>query len=146
MNLSKLSVAALCGCYLGAAHSAPRESEVMKPIHNFFSAFARRDKDGLLAEVAPNIEVTSLRKGELRRLPIEKLSELIVAYRAGDISEPIYHPVIHIDDNLAVVWTSYRFLFNGKVDHCGTDIITLMKLHDRWLIVGLADNGREDCK
>ena len=117
---------------------------VMQPIHNFFKAFAARDKAGMMVEVAPNIEVMSNRKGELWRLPIVKLADTVVAYRKGDIEEPTYHPVVHIDDNLALVWTRYRFLFNGKMDHCGTDIITLMKLNDRWLSVGLADNWRQD--
>jgi hypothetical protein len=100
----------------------------------------------MMVEVAPNVEVMSNRKDELRRLPIDKLADTVVAYRKGDVEEPIYHPVVHIDDNRALVWTRYRFLFNGKVDRCGTDIITLMKLNDRWLIVALADNGRQDCK
>jgi hypothetical protein len=130
----------------GVSAAAPENAAVMQPIRNFFDALARRDKAGILAEVAPNIEVMSLRKGELRRLNVEALADRIAAYAGGAIAEPIYHPVVHIDDNLAVVWAAYKFTVDGRVDHCGTDVITLQKLHDRWTIVGLADNAREECK
>jgi ketosteroid isomerase-like protein len=129
-----------------ASSAAPESTAVMQPIRNFFAALAKRDKAGMLAEVAPNIEVMSLRKGELRRLNVEALADRVAAYPGGAIAEPIYHPVVHIDNDLAVVWTPYKFTVDGRVDHCGTDVISLHKLHDRWTIVGLADNAREDCK
>jgi hypothetical protein len=142
-----LLATAVLVCTSGSVSAAaPDNAAVMQPIRNFFAALARRDKAGILAEVAPNIEVMSLRKGELRRLNIEALADRIATYSGGAIAEPIYHPVVHIDDNLAVVWTPYKFTVDGRVDHCGTDVITLQKLHDRWTIVGLADNAREDCK
>jgi hypothetical protein len=129
----------------GTTYAADEKAEVMKPVQSFFSAFARRDKAAMLAELAPNVEVMSARKGELRRLKIDALADLVVAYKGGAIAEPIHDPVIHIDDNLAVIWTRYEFTVEGRVNHCGTDVITLMKLNSRWVIVGLADNGREDC-
>ena len=118
----------------------------MKPIQRFFIALAKRDKAGLVAEVVPNAEVMSLRKGEVRRLTVEELGDRIVAFSAGDIAESISKPVVHVDDDLAVVWAPYQFTVNGRVDHCGTDVISLMKLHERWLIVALADNEREKCR
>ena len=129
----------------GTTYAADEKAEVMKPVQSFFSAFARRDKAAMLAELAPNVEVMSARKGELRRLKIDALADLVVAYKGGAIAEPIHDPIIHIDDNLAVIWTRYEFTVEGRVNHCGTDVITLMKLNSRWVIVGLADNGREDC-
>jgi Putative lumazine-binding len=134
-------------CSTGASHAAdPRDSEVMKPIQRFFTALAKRDKAGLVAEVVPDAEVMSLRKGELRRLTVEELGDRIVAFQAGDIAESISRPVVHVDNDLGVVWAPYEFTVNGRVDHCGTDVINLMKLHDRWMIVGLADNEREKCR
>jgi hypothetical protein len=134
-------------CSTGASHAAdPRDSEVMKPIQRFFTALSKRDKAGLVAEVVPNVEVMSLRKGELRRLTVEELGDRIVAFQAGDIAESIARPVVHVDNDLAVVWAPYEFTVNGRVDHCGTDVINLIKLHDRWMIVGLADNEREKCR
>jgi ketosteroid isomerase-like protein len=117
----------------------------MRPIQNFFAALTRRDKAGMLADVAPNVEVIGLRKGELRRLTIDQLADAVVGYPEGVIAEPIFRGIVHVDDNLAVVWTPYRFTIDGRVDHCGTDIISLLKVHEHWLIVGLADNSREQC-
>jgi Putative lumazine-binding len=137
-----MTVALFC---TGTTYAADEKAEVMKPVQNFFSAFARRDKAAMLAELAPNVEVMSARKGELRRLNIDALADLVVAYKGGAIAEPIHDPIIHIDDNLAVIWTRYEFTVEGRVNHCGTDVITLMKLNGRWVIVGLADNGRDEC-
>jgi hypothetical protein len=142
-NVLVMSVALFCA---GTTYAAAAEkAEVMKPVQSFLNALARRDKAAMLAEVAPNVEVMSARKGELRRLNIDTLGDLIVADKRGAIAEPIHDPIIHLDDNLAVVWTRYNFTVEGRVNHCGTDVITLMKLSGRWVIVGLADNGREDC-
>lgn len=148
MNIRKFAFTVLSfACLAGTTYAAePSDSEVMKPIQRFFVALAKRDKAGLVAEVVPGAEVMSLRKGEVRRLTVAELGDRIVAFSAGDIAESISKPVVHIDADLAVVWTPYQFTVNGRVDHCGTDVITLMKLHERWTIVALADNEREQCR
>ncbi|GGA28369.1 hypothetical protein GCM10010981_16430 [Dyella nitratireducens] len=101
----------------------------------------------MLAVVTQGLEITSVHQGELRRLDINKLTDAIAAHRGGPIAEHIYHPIVQVDHDLAVVWAPYTFTISGHVDHCGTDVITLGKLNDRWIIIGLSDSERkENCQ
>jgi ketosteroid isomerase-like protein len=144
MNLRVFAFAGIMlGCSWGC-HAADQNVEVMGPIQRFFDAFGKQDRNGLLAEVAPNIEITSVQQNALHRLSIEKLADAIVAHHGGPIAEHIHDPQVHVDRDLAVVWAPYTFTINGRADHCGTDVITLGKIQDRWVIIGLSDNERKD--
>jgi ketosteroid isomerase-like protein len=135
--------AATLGCAWSCS-AADQNTQVMDPVLRFFEAFSKQDRIGLLAVVAPNIEITSMHENELHRLSIEKLADAIAAHKGGPIAEHIHDPQVHVDQNLAVVWASYTFTINGRVDHCGTDVLTLGKLQDRWVIIGLSDNERKE--
>jgi ketosteroid isomerase-like protein len=135
--------AVLLSCASGCS-AVDQNAQVMDPVQRFFDALGKQDKNGLLAVVAPNIEITSVQQNGLRRVSIEKLADAIAAHRGGPIAEHIHQPQVHVDQDLAVVWAPYTFTINGQVDHCGTDVITLGKLQDRWVIIGLSDNERKD--
>lgn len=131
-----------------AAAAAPglAEEDPLMPIHRFFDAFARRDKPGMLAEIAEGAEIASERDGQLRRLTLDALTDRIVAYEPGKkLAETIHDPITLRDGTLAMVWASYSLALDGKADRCGTDSFTLLKLQDRWKIVAIADNSRDKC-
>jgi hypothetical protein len=46
---------------------------------------------------------------------------------------------------MVVVWASFEFLVDGKVDYCGTDLFSLVRRDGRWLIASVADTGRKVC-
>jgi ketosteroid isomerase-like protein len=147
MNLRAfLFTAIMLGCSWSceAAAQAVQAAQVMEPVQQFFDALGKQDKNGLLAVVAPNIDITSVQQNALHRLSIEKLADAIAAHHGGPIAEHIHDPRVHVDQDLAVVWAPYTFTIQGKVDHCGTDVITLGKLQDHWVIIGLSDNERKD--
>lgn len=144
MKPRHLLLAAAMTCLASPCYAADEASQVMEPIHRFFDAFGRQDKAGMLAVVAPNIQITSVQQSALHRLSIEGLADAIAAHRGGSLAERIHDPKVHIDHDLAVVWAPYRFSLNGHVDHCGTDVFTLGKIDGRWLIIGVSDNERKD--
>ena len=147
MNVRKLVAAITLACSLSPCYATAQEAQVMEPIHRFFDALGRQDKSGMLAVVAPNIEITSVHQGALRRRSIDSLADVIAAHRGGAIAERIHDPVVHIDNDLAVVWAPYRFTVDGHADHCGTDVFTLGKIDGRWTIIGVSDNVRkENCQ
>jgi ketosteroid isomerase-like protein len=144
MNLRLFVFAAITlGCSWRCV-AADQSAQVMDPVQHFFDALGRQDKHGLLAVVAPNIEITSVQQNALHRLSIETLADAIAAHQGGPIAEHLHQPQVHVDRDLAVVWAPYTFTINGRVDHCGTDVITLGKVQDRWVIIGLSDNERKD--
>jgi ketosteroid isomerase-like protein len=144
MNLRLFVFAAIATGYACHCSAADQNSQVMEPVQQFFDALGKQDKSGLLAVAAPNIEITSVQQNALHRLSIEKLADAIAAHKGGTIAEHIHDPQVHVDQDLAVVWAPYTFTINGRADHCGTDVITLGKLQDRWVIIGLSDNERKD--
>jgi hypothetical protein len=147
MKLRKLVVAITMTCALSPCYAASENAQVLEPIHHFFDAFGKQDKNGMLAVVAPNVEITSVQQGAVRRVSMDHLAEVIAKHRGGPIAEHIYDPIVHVDHDLALVWAPYQFTLNGHVDHCGTDVFTLAKLDGRWTIIGVADNeGKEHCR
>ncbi len=49
---------------------------------------------------------------------------------------------IKTDNNLAIVWSPYKFYFEGNFSHCGTDVFTLVKRESGWKILGITDTRR----
>jgi hypothetical protein len=64
----------------------------------------------------------------------------------AQIEERIHDPLVRIDHDLAVVWATFEFLVDGKVDHCGTDLFNLVRVDGEWRIASIADTGRKDCE
>ena len=60
----------------------------------------------------------------VERIPFDALQQL---------EEPIYHPLIRIDHDLAMLWARYDFFIDGALHHVGANIFSLLKRDDRWL-------------
>jgi hypothetical protein len=62
----------------------------------------------------------------------------------GAADEQIVFETVKVDDDLAMVWTPYRFIFNGKFSHCGVNSFTLVKLNGEWKINYVIDTRRKE--
>lgn len=60
------------------------------------------------------------------------------------VDEKIFAPVVHIDGDLATVWTFYTLHVDGTFSHCGVDAVLLYRTADGWKIVSLADTRRQE--
>jgi len=62
--------------------------------------------------------------------------------------EPIWDPIVQIQDHLATVWVKYAFYAGEDFSHCGVDAFILARQPDgEWKIAALADTRqREDCE
>ena len=58
--------------------------------------------------------------------------------------ERITFGTIKIDNELASVWTPYKFYIDSKFSHCGTNFFQLMKTTEGWKIIYIVDNRRKD--
>jgi hypothetical protein len=128
-----------------ALHAAPDEQAVLAPIHALFDGMAKGDKATILAAVLPAGGVALLRDGKVHQMTLGEFADH-VKKGPQKIEERIHDPIVHIDNDIAVVWAPYDFLMDGKVHHCGTDVINLVQQEGHWLIAGVADNSRTDCK
>ena len=55
-------------------------------------------------------------------------------------------PAIEIDGDIAMVWSPYVFLVDGKLSHCGTDHFDLVREAGQWKVLNITWTKRKtDC-
>jgi hypothetical protein len=82
--------------------------------------------------------------GELEHITFEQFAER-VGTGTTHIEGRIHDPLISIDNDLAVVWAPFEFRIDGKLDHCGTDLFSLVHNDGKWAIGSLSATLRKDC-
>ena len=124
--------------------TTPEEAAVLAPIAALFDGMTKHDKGLMRQQLLPGGMVTLLRNGQAVQLHFDAFLDRLPS-GTQRLEERIHDPVIHIDHDVAVIWAPYDFYIDGKIDHCGTNIFSLLNHDGRWLISGAADNGRKDC-
>jgi hypothetical protein len=94
----------------------------------------------VVEQLFPGEMATLIRDGQPLQLHFDALIERLPTTGTVKMDELI-HAIIHIDDS-AVIRAPYTFTFDGKIDHCGTNIISLIRRNDRRVISGIADNSK----
>jgi hypothetical protein len=130
-----------------SAHAAPsaEEQAVLAPLQAFLAGIAAGDKAAMAAQTLPDAMITRVAGGKVTQKALHALVDAMPAPGGRKLEERIHDPLIRIDEDLAIVWAPYDFLIDGKVDHCGTDVVELARRDGRWLISGLADTSRKTC-
>ena len=138
--------AALASLAIAPAHAAsPEEKAVLAPFQTLLDGIGKRDHEMMRSALLPGGMITLSRADKTTQLHFDAFVERIPATGTQKLEERIRDPLVKIDDNIAMIWAPYEFLIDGKVDHCGTDIAHLVKHDGKWLIAGIADNGRKEC-
>jgi hypothetical protein len=149
VRMPLISLAAVLACFSGAATclqaSTPEEDAVLAPIQALFDALAHHDATAFQAPALPGTIFILMRDGKPTKTTVEAFAERIGKLDKTPIEERIHDPIVHIDNDLAVVWAPFDFRVDGKVDHCGTDLFNLVRIDGKWLIAGVADTSRKDC-
>jgi hypothetical protein len=152
MSLSRAAhsivfVAALLATLLAAPLSAatPAEQAVLAPIQAFFDGMAKRDAAAIKATSLPGGAFISMRDGKPTQTTLEAFADRIGKPAPTHIEERIHDPLVHIDNDLAVVWAPYEFLIEGKIDHCGIDLFNLVRNDGKWVVASIAFTSRKDC-
>lgn len=57
--------------------------------------------------------------------------------------EQIKFETVNVEEQLASVWTPYKFYVNGKISHCGTNSFQLIKTAGGWKIQYIIDTRRK---
>ncbi|CAN5630693.1 hypothetical protein BH10ACI4_BH10ACI4_29910 [soil metagenome] len=125
--------------------ATPAEQAVLAPIQAFFDGMAKRDAAAIKAVSLPGGTLISMRDDKLTQSTLDAFAERIGKPAPTHIEERIQNPVVHIDNDLAVVWAPYEFLMEGKVDHCGIDLFNLVRTDGKWVVASIAFNNSKDC-
>lgn len=104
-----------------------------------------RDAATIRAPLLPGGSMVLMRDGKPVQITFDDFAARVSRPGTTHIEERIHHPLVRIDHDLAVVWAPFDFLVDGKIDHCGTDLFSLVRQNGRWLIASVADTGRKTC-
>lgn len=83
--------------------------------------------------------------GKIKTENIENFISSISKLSKNDADEKIIVEAVHIDGNLASIFTPYEFYYKGKFSHCGANSFQLIKQNEDWKIQYLIDTRRTNC-
>jgi hypothetical protein len=76
--------------------------------------------------------------GNASVIPFEKFVERIASSKSN-LLEQIWEPQVLQHGPIAVVWASYNFHLDGKLNHCGVDSFQLIRTDSGWKISAISD-------
>ena len=124
------------------------QEKVLAVLNDFTAALLRKDSAGMASQLDSVSRFTLLRPSPNgTRIWVVTGAQFISLTTKPDgpaYDEPIRNPVVHIDGDLATVWTEYQVVLNGAVSHCGYDSFQLARLNGRWKIINVSDTFRRE--
>lgn len=125
--------------------STPEEKAILRSVQKIMDGVAQRNRAMVKEQLFPGGMATLIREGKPLQLHFDAFVERLPTTGTTKLEERLYDPLVRIDGEIAVVWAPYKFFVDDKVDHCGTDLFSLIHQDGRWLVSGIADNSRKDC-
>jgi len=134
-----------------AAAGNPRSADdtdtkaILATIDALFAAFESGDAAAILRQVYPDGRVTaSGRRGDgtatLRPQSWTQFAERVTPQRA--FQERIANPMVHVDQDIALVWAPFVVRTGGKVSNCGIDHFDLVRDSGAWKVMNLTFSSR----
>jgi hypothetical protein len=80
----------------------------------------------------------------IRNQQVSAFADFVGKQKPGVADERIQFETIKIDGPLAIVWTPYKFYFNGQFSHCGVNSFQLVRFNGHWKIQYIIDTRRKD--
>jgi len=74
---------------------------------------------------------------------LDEFAKSISKIKKGAADEQITFESIKIDGPLAMVWTPYKFYYEGNFNHCGVDCFQVVRINGAWKIQYLIDTRRK---
>ncbi|MBL7726691.1 MAG: nuclear transport factor 2 family protein [Dinghuibacter sp.] len=127
------------------------EEAIKKTINTFFEGMQKGDSALMMTTISDSTGLQTIlinRKGETQ-VRYESVKSLIISVtkrppELKSLEERIQFDAIHIDGNLAVAWTPYKFFLNGNFSHCGANSFTLARMKGEWRIINIIDTRRRE--
>ena len=122
----------------------PTERAVFAPVAILFEGIAAKDAALIREPLIPEGSATLFREGRFIRMTLAELGDRLISITSSEdrFEERMHDPLIRIDNNIAVVWGFYTAYKNGKPDHCGSNLISLINEDGRWRIASITDTSR----
>ncbi|MDF2386231.1 nuclear transport factor 2 family protein [Nostoc ellipsosporum NOK] len=125
------------------------EDSVKATVNHLFKAMQDADADKLLSVFADSAvleTIVTTRDGQVKvhRESTAAFADFLRKEEPGNADEQIRFEAVHIDGNLAMVWTPYSFFYKKKFSHCGVNAFTLVRTGNEWKIRYIIDTRRKD--
>lgn len=119
---------------------------IKESVENLFAGMKNADTVMIKSVFADNAILQTIMKSDA--VKTEKLQDFLSSFSKlskNDADEKIKFEAIHVDGNLASVFTPYEFYYKGKFSHCGANSFQLVKQNNVWKIQYLIDTRRTNC-
>lgn len=126
----------------GAAGQSTSDS-VCQRVQTLFDAMRRSDAATVKDCFTATARLETVKAGGLETETIENFAQLFAKLSPGDADERIEFEAVHIDGDLATVWTPYQFYFRSKFSHCGVNALQLLRIEGKWKIHSIIDTRRK---
>ncbi len=93
----------------------------------------------ILQTIAGNKEGKAIIQNE----NVADFANFVSTVKKGAADEQIIFETIKIDGPLAMVWTPYKFYYDGNFSHCGVDCFQVVRINGAWKIQYLIDTRRK---
>ena len=136
---------------LGSYHlqAQTTEDSVKTVVNALFEAMKTGNEQALrdcFSDSAILQTITNNKNGEkiIRTEQVSQFAMSVSKLPKGAADERIVFETVRIDGPLAIVWTPYKFYYNGQFSHCGVNSFHLVKLNGNWKIHFLIDTRRKE--
>ena len=139
----------LCVLNVYAVQAQQEELNVKATINQLFEGMRNADSTAVFSAFAPGAIMQTIvqskeGKTSIRQNEVAGFAASVGKLAKGAADEQIKFETIKVDGNLAIVWTPYRFIYNGTFSHCGVNTFTLVRLNGEWKINYLIDTRRKE--
>lgn len=120
------------------------EDSVVAVITGFFDAMRAGDSAAARTAFTVGAQLYRAQPNRLSQSSMDGIIGGIGSPRDSIWNEIIWDTEVHIDGNLASVWTQYAFYVGSRLNHCGVDSFQLYRQADGWKIYVITDTMRQE--
>lgn len=123
------------------------EDSVKAAVNQLFEGMKNADASLVSASFSDSAILQTIGRGKegqviIRNEQVKSFADFVSKQKKGAADERISFETIRIDGPLAVVWTPYKFYYEGKFSHCGVNSFQLVRIDNQWKIQYLIDTRR----
>jgi putative lumazine-binding protein len=117
------------------------QAAVLATVERLFGALASKDRAALLGAVVAEGRATSTGVDEQGRPEVHSSDWTTFADRLAGMTdrlrERLIDPHVHVEGDIAMIWSRYEFERDGVFSHCGIDHFDLVRIEGRWRVLNL---------
>lgn len=134
-------------CLSISVNAQSAEDSVKTVVNNLFTAMKNADAAMLKSVFADSAMLQTITRNKEGKIIVQTdevagFVDQITKLPKDAADERITYDVVRVDGPLAIVWTPYKFYFNGKFSHCGVNSFQLVRFNGNWKIQYLIDTRR----